>query len=75
MSMSVMTEGLITVSEAVQELEAATGKRPHKATVHRWMQRGVDGVKLEAVRIGRSVFTSRQSLTRFINQLTNREKK
>lgn len=60
-----LTEELLTMSEARGEIARATRKRPDRATLHRWVHRGVGGVRLEAVRLGRQWFTSRQAITRF----------
>lgn len=70
-ALSLLTENLLTVPQVTEEIEAATGRRPNRATVHRWMTRGVGGYKLESVRIGRSIFSSRESLTRFIERLNS----
>jgi len=66
----VLTEDVCTLAEARKELESIVGKRPDKATMCRWIHRGVGGVKLDAVRIGIQLFTSRQAITRFIQQRT-----
>ena len=66
----ILTEDVIALSEARSELYATVGKRPDKATMHRWIHCGVGGVKLEAIRLGREMFTSRQALTRFIESRT-----
>lgn len=63
----ILTEDVLTLAEARAELARATGRRcrPDKATMHRWIHRGVGGVRLEAIRLGRQWFTSRQAITRF----------
>jgi len=61
-----LTEEMITVDEAREEIQRVTGKRFNKATVWRWINRGVEGTKLDTVRIGRTVMTSKQAITRFI---------
>lgn len=66
----ILTEDVLTIAEARAEIESATKKRPDKATIHRWIKRGIGGTKLEAIRLGREVFTSRQALTRFIQVRT-----
>ena len=68
-ALMLLTENLLTIAQVTDEIHATTGRRPNRATVHRWMTRGVGGYKLESVRIGRSVFSSRESLTRFIERL------
>jgi hypothetical protein len=66
----ILSEDVLTLSEARNELAEITKKRPDKATVFRWVHRGCGGIKLEAVRLGRQLFTSRQALTRFIQART-----
>lgn len=64
----ILTEDVLTLSQARVELSQIAGHRPDKATLARWIHRGVGGVKLDAIRIGRQILTSRQALTRFIEQ-------
>lgn len=62
----VLAEDVLTLSQAREQLSQITGRRPDKATMTRWIHRGVGGIKLDAVRIGTQLLTSKQSLTRFI---------
>ena len=63
----VLSEDVLTLSEARAEIARVTGRRcrPDKATVFRWIKRGIGGVRLEAVRVGVQWLTSRQAITRF----------
>lgn len=63
---SVLTEDVLTVPQARTELQELTGIRPDKSTMTRWILKGSQGVRLEAVKLGRNWITSRQALTRFI---------
>lgn len=65
--LDLLTEDTITLNEACKELPG----NPHVSTLWRWKDRGVDGVKLETIKIGTKHFTSRQALTRFLEK-TNR---
>lgn len=68
----ILTEQVLSLSQARSELANITGKRPDKATMTRWIHRGVGGTKLEAIRLGgRDLYTSVQALTRFIEARTN----
>ena len=68
----ILTEQVLSLSQARSELANITGKRPDKATMTRWIHRGVGGTKLEAIRLGgRDLYTSLQALTRFIEARTN----
>jgi hypothetical protein len=63
----ILTEDVRSLSQARIEIAEITGQRPDKATLTRWIHRGVGGVKLEAIRLGgRDIFTSVQAINRFI---------
>lgn len=64
----VLSEDVLTLAEARAEIARVTGRRirPDKATVFRWIKRGVGGAKLDAVRIGMQWLTSKQAITRFV---------
>lgn len=66
----VLTEDVLTLSQARSELFQITGRRPDKATLTRWIHRGVGGTKLDAIRLGSQLFTSKQALNRFIESRT-----
>lgn len=68
----VLTEDVLTLAQARYELYQITGKRPDKATMTRWIHRGVGGIKLDAIRVGMQLLTSRQALTRFIEERTQK---
>ncbi len=63
---------VLTLAQTRTELFKVTGKRPDKATLTRWIHRGVGGVKLDAIRVGVQLLTSRQALTRFIEARTQK---
>ncbi len=62
----ILSEDVLTLTQARAELSQIAGRRPDKATMARWIHRGVGGVRLDAIRLGREYLTSRQALTRFI---------
>ncbi len=68
----ILTEDVLTLSEAKKELASITGLRPDKATMTRWIHRGVGGIKLEAVRLGVQLLTSRQALNE-VHRSANRK--
>lgn len=45
------------------------GRCVHISAVYRWVQRGVRGVHLKAVRIGGVLYTSKEALQQFVEQL------
>ena len=70
------TEELIPISSVSKLLLfRPTGKRVHVSAVYRWIQRGVHGVRLEAIRIGGTTYTSMEALQRFADRRSpeNRE--
>lgn len=56
-------EDLITLEEARQQVP---GKTPAYSTVYRWTTVGCNGVRLQAQRIGKTIYTSYEALERFI---------
>lgn len=60
--MKLLTEDVLTIREVAKELPG----RPNLCTIWRWTNRGVAGVRLEIVRVGERIFTSRQAVARFL---------
>ena len=59
-------EELVSLRDVPKLLPAkADGKRIHISAVYRWVQRGIKGVRLEAIHIGGTSYTSREALQRF----------
>jgi len=69
---AVLSESILTTHQARIEIQNITGKRPDRATLHRWILRGIGGIRLEAVRIGPNWVTSVEALNRFIVATTDR---
>jgi len=44
-------------------------KRPHFSTLYRWALKGFRGVRLETIRIGGTLCTSKEALQRFADHL------
>jgi hypothetical protein len=67
----IATESLLTLSQAARVRPLGRRGRPtHHSTVYRWISRGVRGCKLEAIRLGGTLYTSREALQRFGEALT-----
>ena len=64
-AVDLLTEDLLSLPEARLEVPGT----PHVSTLHRWRLRGIGGVRLETIRIGGRILTSRQSLARFLTRL------
>ena len=71
MAIDIQTETVITPSKATHFCpERRRGVKPNPATIWRWMQQGVRGIKLESIMVGATRCTSIESLQRFFNRLT-----
>ena len=46
-------------------LHELTGNRQHRSCLHRWESKGIAGVRLQTVTVGRTRFTSRRMLLNF----------
>ena len=69
MPINLRTESVISLSEAARHLpRLRQGRKVHVGTLYRWISRGVGGVRLEAVKIGRTLVTSREALQRFADR-------
>ncbi len=60
----ILTEDMLQFSELIKEFPPS--RRPHVSSLYRWHKRGINGVRLEAVRIGGVHVSSKQALTRFL---------
>jgi len=64
-------EELITLKDICQVLpRRRRGRKPAFSTVWRWSLHGVRGVKLETLRVGGTLCTSREAVQRFFEQLS-----
>jgi hypothetical protein len=65
-------ETLLTLTQAARLRPASrNGRATHKSSVYRWIARGLRGHKLEAVRLGGTLYTSREALQRWAERLTD----
>lgn len=62
-------EELITLAAAMRHLPAANGRHPDPSTGWRWCRKGIKGISLEYIRVGRRIFTSVEALRRFTTAL------
>jgi len=64
-------ENVLSFAEATQKLpRRRKGARPNLATIYRWCQQGVRGIRLESIMVGATRCTSIEALQRFFNALT-----
>ena len=67
---------MITLHEEIVSLNDArsivprvgTRCRPDLSTIYRWAMRGIGGIKLETIKVGGVLCTSREALERFFNR-------
>ena len=71
MSIDLTCEQLLSLTDAAKALPPIDGRRPHISTIWRWCRRGVRGVRLEYVRLGHRVCTTREALGRFAQRLAD----
>ena len=62
-------EELLSLSEAARHVPRLNGRRVHASTIFRWCRRGLRGVRLGYLRVGRRMGTSAEALNRFFNAL------
>jgi hypothetical protein len=60
----------VSLREAAERVREFTGKRPHAATLYRWVSRGVRGVTLETLVVAGSRVTTMAAIERFIAATT-----
>ena len=64
-------ETVISLTEAAKLLPRRRGDRVvHVATLYRWAQRGLKGIRLEIIQIGGTKCTSIEALQRFFDRLS-----
>lgn len=59
---------LLSLKAARELCPRVDGKRPSLAALWRWCQKGNCGVRLEFVRVGRQIATTRPALERFFHE-------
>ena len=59
-------EQVMTLVEAAGWLERRFGRRPNAASVWRWATKGIKGVRLATISLGRYRYTTVSALERFI---------
>jgi hypothetical protein len=65
-----LTEEIHALAKATKLLPPRRGDRPpHASCLFRWAKNGLRGVRLETIRVGGTLCTSRQALERFFARL------
>jgi hypothetical protein len=71
MAMEIAVGQAITLAEAAGWFERRFGRRPNVATVWRWSTKGVKGVRLATISLGRYRYTTPHALESFIAETSN----
>lgn len=72
MGIDIRAETLIPIGDVPHYLpRSKAGRKVSLATVHRWRQRGVQGRRLEAIKVGGRWYTSAEALQRYIDRLSH----
>jgi hypothetical protein len=71
MPIDIQKENVISLAEAARTLPRVHGKRPAISTLWRWCRKGLNGVQLEYVRVGRNIGTTIEALNRFFSALAD----
>jgi hypothetical protein len=69
MAVNPWTEELLTLEEAKRVIPRRRGRRPSVPTLWRWCRKGIRGISLEYIRVGRNIVTSKEALSRFFQGL------
>jgi hypothetical protein len=59
-------ESALTLTQTAAVIGEHTGRRPSSSTVWRWSLRGVRGKRLEVIRVGGTLYTTRQCISEFL---------
>ena len=62
-------ENVMSLTEATRVLPRINGRKPAVSTLWRWCRKGLRGVHLEYLRVGRNIVTSKEALHRFFTVL------
>ncbi|MFG0316314.1 MAG: DUF1580 domain-containing protein [Planctomycetota bacterium JB042] len=70
-----MRDELLPLSAAAKRFPSPrTGRALHVSTIHRWVNEGVQGVRLKVVVVGGFRFTTAKALAEFAAELTRRQR-
>ena len=68
---SISFESLLTLAQAAKVIPRPNGRQVTVATLWRWCRKGINGVYLEHLCIGRTIVTDKEALNRFFHNLAN----
>ena len=65
MAIDTFTDSLLSLDDAAKHCEKISGTQRNRAVLVRWANRGVAGVRLEIIQIGKKLYTSQSALNEF----------
>ena len=71
MAINVEHDTLISLRQLPSFLQKRIGKRIHLSTIFRWRRRGIFGVQLECISIGRQTYTTLEAVIKFFEASTD----
>ncbi len=74
MPINIESESVLTLEEAKKAVPRRHGRHPSVATLWRWCRRGIKGVRLEYIRVGRTIITSKEAIARFFEAMAAADK-
>lgn len=74
MSINIQNETLLTLSDAALRIPEVGGRRPHPSSLWRWARFGINGVRLEYLRVGQRICTSVEAINRFMQRLAESDR-
>lgn len=73
MAIDIQTEQVVGLAEASRIIPPRNGRRVAVSTLWRWCRKGIGGVRLEYIRLGRNIATSTEALNRFFRALARND--
>jgi hypothetical protein len=70
MPIDVANENIFPLADLPEHLPTRHGKKKHRSLGFRWRKPGLRGVRLETIRVGGCLYTSREALQRFFERLS-----
>ena len=66
---NIHSDKLLSLAEAAHKFPLVDGRRPSTNSLWRWCRKGIGGIKLSYVRLGRRICTSSEALNQFASAL------
>lgn len=74
MAIQIDSEAVVSLTEATKIIPPRNGRRVAISTLWRWCRKGINGVRLEYIRMGRNIVTSHEAIARFFETLAQADR-